>query len=1047
MPNLLTSSESLRRLLYTRNLYTPYVQYPLPMNNVEKTITVIDNIVGGIAPFKSINLPDTVLARVINIGDETPLSKIGLTMLAKQMTLNEMSHVAQKTFPIIKVSNLFDGNPSTNLFTPNIDYRITVDNNQGEFGRFIDKIFFSQQSSANPFHENGDDNSFFIENTGKGQLIILYNQLGYNTYRPDVLDNTTFYDFANESGSEKIVSNPYINKIYFDLGNKKLNPYRYNSITDISRLSEIANKKMIENLNNISSLEYGIDSTYINNLGYITKTTTYDLNSDNSWVNDNDYNSRTIIWGSDGVSNEYLTKELENLRGNFNKPELSSNEDSFNSNYGFNVQNGGLLEYTKNLISANAGHIGDLTKKAFRHNDKTYGFNGSGLWKSNNSNYAQKSGFNDHTGVRQHTVLDQYDRFTKAIRFNGNRVYDGNPDSVIYDRVTPQITPRLKNDKLDVKNLMFSIENLAVHVIRVNKYGTDVGVMDDENGSVIPNCEVGPFNGRIMWFPPYALDIQETATAKYESTVMVGRNEPMYNYMNSERTATLNFKLLIDYPPHVEGKDYKEAAEFFAFGGDSINGNTDIPPDIDIIIKNKEEERDRLIVTEEPPKFKTPQGFYIYYPNDYPKPSDSNSTTIFDEMYKKRYEIREDVDASEYNNSEGGLNKYLYFISGLTEYTDSSGNTKYKFDTEPTFSQYTATGLTNEDGSVCVLNKILHDAFVDDKFVEYYDINIVGGASQLFTTDYNKLLGTRRAKAARNLIESRLKTMFPNIKPNFTNYELNSEGEENAVPEGAKRSNINKENVKIDRFAHITFIPKQNPPNPKQKIIDEDRYKSLIVEIEELENLKKKQNIIGNSTKDCVFGKQPSDKMLNQFESFNKNHKYYQPIFHSQTPEDFHKRLTFLQQCTRQGSSKSYYYSSLQNSDKNKIRNSVFARQPICILRIGDFFYTKVIIESVTVQYTDTTWDMNPEGFGMQPMIADVALTMKVIGGQSLKGPIDALQNAVSYNYYANSTYTDKGRYKLPSEEAEKQSNYMEDVMKEDVARYKEVYNNKFNSE
>ena len=28
--------------------------------------------------------------------------------------------------------------------------------------------------------------------------------------------------------------------------------------------------------------------------------------------------------------------------------------------------------------------------------------------------------------------------------------------------------------------------------------------------------------------------------------------------------------------------------------------------------------------------------------------------------------------------------------------------------------------------------------------------------------------------------------------------------------------------------------------------------------------------------------------------------KFY-PVFHSQTPEDFHRRLTFLQQCTRQG--------------------------------------------------------------------------------------------------------------------------------------------------
>jgi len=107
----------------------------------------------------------------------------------------------------------------------------------------------------------------------------------------------------------------------------------------------------------------------------------------------------------------------------------------------------------------------------------------------------------------------------------------------------------------------------------------------------------------------------------------------------------------------------------------------------------------------------------------------------------------------------------------------------------------------------------------------------------------------------------------------------------------------------------------------------------------------------------------------------------------------------------------------------------VFGRQPICVLRIGDFFYTKIIIENLTVDYHDSTWDMNPEGFGMQPMMANITLNIKILGGQSLKGPIDALQNAVTFNYYANSTYTDKGMYKLPSDAASKQEGYMKGIL------------------
>ena len=64
---------------------------------------------------------------------------------------------------------------------------------------------------------------------------------------------------------------------------------------------------------------------------------------------------------------------------------------------------------------------------------------------------------------------------------------------------------------------MFSLENLAVGTVIREKYG----VIDDEYGTPIPLSEVGPFAGRLMWFPPYNVEINEVAIAKYESTVMV----------------------------------------------------------------------------------------------------------------------------------------------------------------------------------------------------------------------------------------------------------------------------------------------------------------------------------------------------------------------------------------------------------------------------------------------------------------------------------------------------------------------------------------------
>lgn len=143
--------------------------------------------------------------------------------------------------------------------------------------------------------------------------------------------------------------------------------------------------------------------------------------------------------------------------------------------------------------------------------------------------------------------------------------------------------------------------------------------------------------------------------------------------------------------------------------------------------------------------------------------------------------------------------------------------------------------------------------------------------------------------------------------------------------------------------------------------------------------------------------------------------KYFSPAFHSITPEGFNARLSFLHQCTRQG-------ATLAASDSQSVRgvrqhagNMAFGRPPICVLRIGDFYNTKIIIESISIDYDETHWDMNPEGIGIQPMYANISLNFKFLGGSDIGAPISRLQNALSFNYYANqSVYddrADKGQY------------------------------------
>jgi hypothetical protein len=50
---------------------------------------------------------------------------------------------------------------------------------------------------------------------------------------------------------------------------------------------------------------------------------------------------------------------------------------------------------------------------------------------------------------------------------------------------------------------------------------------------------------------------------------------------------------------------------------------------------------------------------------------------------------------------------------------------------------------------------------------------------------------------------------------------------------------------------------------------------------------------------------------------------------------------------------------------------------------------------------------MNQEGIGVMPMIATVSLDFNFIGGSDLGGPIQRLQNAISFNYYANTSVYD----------------------------------------
>jgi hypothetical protein len=171
-------------------------------------------------------------------------------------------------------------------------------------------------------------------------------------------------------------------------------------------------------------------------------------------------------------------------------------------------------------------------------------------------------------------------------------------------------------------------------------------------------------------------------------------------------------------------------------------------------------------------------------------------------------------------------------------------------------------------------------------------------------------------------------------------------------------------------------------------------------------------------TEEGYFRKlEQEDKFV--YDSLSQKIGFFHPSFHSITPEGFNSRLTFLQQCTRQGPT--VYQKGDENgptfdlnreSDSLSPDNLAFGQPPVCILRLGDFYYTKIIIDSVNFSFDPLVWDLNPEGIGVQPMICTVDLNFAFIGGSSLQGPLSKLQNAVTYNFFANTqTYSPQSNF------------------------------------
>lgn len=929
--------DDIRSNLEARNLYNP--DHPYQIQN-PKLVTAINSI-ASLIPGKSINITNTPYGRLLGVGAQTPITIIGAEMYARNIAQSVTSFAISDSTPSVNFRNLFDGNPNTKLLTKKEDYRITRDETKSTIGKLLQDITNQQPKLANTvFTGSGNlapfdkfPNQFdYIRNTGKGQLNQYYANIGRNLY---IQSSNDFIEVAKNQGYKvDKVTKTLLNSTYFPTNDPDNFPDGQAASDDVR--SEIVFFREDRTEERVS--EYG-SNVVKNAMGNTTKkilpNTAQNLPNQEQDIDfeftDESYGFKEniddqIVWGRD-------------------------NTDTLKAKYG--VRSGALL-YTKGLLQARGSRAYfDQTKQKYINRDGSIMYNGSPLTR-------HIDGTVDRS--RQHTILDPYNNYAKAIRFTGNSVYNAPAESVINKTIIPKMHPILDtSNRLNNENMMFSIENLAYIL-------NDKGYIGDGHGTKVPESEVGVNRGRLMWFAPYDVVVTETASAKYESTQFIGRSEPVYSYQSSERSARLSFKLIIDYPPQIDGMSHGDAAKFITFGGQFNDTLKNIDIDKERANLKDLELQLSLIQPEEvlapPTDLKSGDVATFYFHND----GDS---------------VTDDIK----NGYENGI------FSATTEVNDNGLNSAFRID---------VFTLVNE-----ILSK---------EYFPYYNISFLGSASRLYFNKktektYNKALGLRRAKSLREYVENKFKQYKGlTFEKAGINVKEDTIGSSKGSDEGVLETNISLLKVKEERYAVVRLTTNGTLQKKKGSLTTSQIQDKIKLE----EEIGKKKELLAAAAKaqsnERVFNQvKIGDRVFKGFEAMRKI--TLSPVFHSQTPEDFHRRLTFLHQCTRQG-------NAVQNKATSDAgiavpRNSVFGRPPICVLRLGDMFHSKVVIETIDFDFTESIWDINPEGMGMQFMIANIDISMKIIGGQSLKGAIDVIQNAESFNYYANSTFYKSGVYQF----------------------------------
>ncbi len=588
------------------------------------------------------------------------------------------------------------------------------------------------------------------------------------------------------------------------------------------------------------------------------------------------------------------------------------------------------------------------------------------------------------------------------------------------------------------KKYMFSLENLAWRTSATPGFSV----------AELPICERGPNSGRIMWFPPYGLTFNESVSANWKSTDFLGRPEPVYTYTNTQRTGSLTWKIVVDHPSVLNvivnkvlsnetNKNrvnsilesffagcrkydlYELAKKYYTVSPGELNELQQIINSGDLsreqlgfvrdsVATGKDNLGNQATLVAEPSQntpsddLKQFQNFSLYFPNNDPV--------------------------------KGTVSSYPSYY---TIYLGQTGNTNYnKPDLQNFFSNVVIKNYDEVQNNFFVQLA----STLENNPNRIVTITLEGSASGAGTTPYNLTLSERRIDSVIKFFQSepslskfinlgRIKfKQIPKgenanakrwepkegkfVETTFTCSDSDDSETANNNSQIYSLSAMGCRRVSISSIVATSGVPNQQPAQPSQPAggpgnepVRPISGQNIETKIKKPDNITKR--VLRTLLSECDYFETIKEETPMVFDSLKEKLKFFQPAFHSTTPEGLNSRLTFLQQCMRPGDTIPTVkeVGGKQELQFNDAVNTAFGAPPVLVLRIGDFYNTKIIPDGLQISYESL--DINPEGIGVQPMIANITMSFKFVGGSGLKESIDKLQNALTFNYYANTEMFD----------------------------------------